>query len=375
MERALRRAVAHRMRFLRTAEKQRVCDLIEDRRTLLSLNCDELSKLAGRPLRVTRFNPGELLNEAEQDVAICERMGIRLVCTDDESYPPLLRETYAPPYLLFVRDGKQTTALGSLKAAAIVGTRGPDARAEAAARELAAGLVRQGVPVVSGLAVGIDAAAHRGALDAAWDADGGETVPTIAVLGNGIDEIYPRGHKRLAGRILRAGGLLVSEYPPGIPPARYTFPERNRIIAGLCSWTVIVQAPFRSGALITADHALDEGREVLVHGHGFRGERGAGTRALAGEGAPVVLSARHVLEEEGRPCSEEFSEFHEPCGGVAGSVSTGSAGSSNAGAGTRSAGTPRISGARMRAPRSGQATASAVGRRLERRKERGLFDE
>ena len=137
---------------------------------------------------------------------------------------------------------------------AVVGARACSAYGSAVAPELGRGLARAGVVVVSGLARGVDAAAHRGAL---------ETGTTVAVLGCGIDRDYPRAHRTLAASIAERG-LIVSEYPPGVEPAPWRFPARNRIVAGLCDATVVVEARERSGALITADLALDEGREVLA---------------------------------------------------------------------------------------------------------------
>ena len=168
--------------------------------------------------------------------------------------------------------------------------RGPARRtARAVAASLGRELARPGVVVVSGLARGIDAAAHRGAL---------ETGLTVAVLGCGIDRDYPRAHAALAAQIA-AAGLIVSEYPPGVEPAPWRFPARNRLVAGLALATVVVEARERSGALITADFALDEGREVLTVPGEITSQLSRGTNALLRLGATPVTCAADVLEAIG----------------------------------------------------------------------------
>ena len=180
--------------------------------------------------------------------------GVRWLARSDSAFPPLLRAVHDPPAGLFVRGAAEVDLLGRA-AVAIVGARSCSPYGAQVARMLGRELAAAGLLVVSGLARGIDGEAHRGALDA-----GGTTV---AVLGCGIDRDYPASHAELAARI-RATGLAVSEYAPGVEPAPWRFPARNRIIAGLCAATVVVEARERSGALITADLALEEGREVFA---------------------------------------------------------------------------------------------------------------
>lgn len=186
-------------------------------------------------------------------LAELDRRGIRWVARGAPGYPARLRRIHDPPPGLFVRGSAELTLLDA-PCVAIVGARACSAYGAAVAAELARGLARAGVVVVSGLARGVDGAAHRGALD---------TGTTVAVLGCGVDRDYPRAHRLLAASIAECG-LIVSEYPPGVDPAPWRFPARNRIVAGLCDATVVVEARERSGALITADFALDEGREVLA---------------------------------------------------------------------------------------------------------------
>ena len=203
-----------------------------------------------RSARFERFQAG--LDEPRV-LADLGRRGIRWVPRGEPAYPARLRRIHDPPPGLFVRGAAELT-LFDAPCVAVVGARACSAYGTSVAAELARGLARAGVVVVSGLARGVDGAAHRGALD---------TGTTVAVLGCGIDRDYPRAHRLLAASIV-ARGLIVSEYPPGVEPAPWRFPARNRIVAGLCDATVVVEARERSGALITADLALDEGREVLA---------------------------------------------------------------------------------------------------------------
>jgi DNA processing protein len=217
-----------------------------------------------------------------------EARGFRFVARSDPAFPPLLRSIHDPPPGLFVRGASE---LGLLRrpSVAIVGARACSAYGAAVATELGRELAAAGVLVVSGLARGIDAAAHRGALVRG---------ATVAVLGCGIDRDYPRAHANLAADVALSG-LIVSEYPPGVEPAPWRFPARNRIVAGLTRATVVVEARERSGALITADLALDEGREVLAVPGEITSALSHGTNHLLRLGAIPVTCAHDVLEAIG----------------------------------------------------------------------------
>jgi DNA processing protein len=222
--------------------------------------------------------------------------GVRLLCWEDESYPRHLRNIYDPPPLLYVR--------GTLRkedewAVAVVGTRRATVYGKEATRQLTSGLARNGITIVSGLARGIDAQAHRAALDA-----GGRT---IAVLGCGVDVVYPPEHRRLALEVLERGAL-VSEYALGTQPEASNFPPRNRIISGLSLGVVVVEAGARSGALITADFAAEQGRDVFaVPGSIF--QRGSeGCNRLIREGAIPALGATDILEELNLTMVEQQAE-------------------------------------------------------------------
>jgi DNA processing protein len=201
-------------------------------------------------------------------------------------FPPLLRAIFDPPKRLYLR-GSAADEVLEQPAVAIVGARACSSYGSQVARRLGRELAGAGITVVSGLARGIDGEAHRGALEA-----GGMTV---GVLGCGIDRDYPAAHAELARRI-RERGLVVSEYEPGVEPAPWRFPARNRIIAGLCAATVVVEARERSGALITADLALEEGRDVLAVPGEITSSLSTGTNALLKLGAAPCTSADDVLE-------------------------------------------------------------------------------
>jgi DNA processing protein len=214
---------------------------------------------------------------------------LRFVGRSEPEYPPLLQELHDPPAGLFVR-GSPELELLRRPAVAIVGARACSAYGSQVARLLARELAGAGLVVVSGLARGVDGEAHRGALDS-----GG---PTVGVLGCGIDRDYPAAHAQLAARICERG-LVVSEYAPGVEPAPWRFPARNRVIAALAAATVVVEARERSGALITADFALEGGREVFAVPGEITSALSSGTNALLRLGATPLTAAADVLEALG----------------------------------------------------------------------------
>jgi DNA processing protein len=203
----------------------------------------------------------------------------------DIRYPAALAAIHDPPPTLFIKGQIEALRAPSV---AIVGSRVASPYALEVSRRLGADLARRGICVVSGMARGVDSAAHRGALDS-----GGVT---IAVFGCGVDIIYPREHAALADRICERGAL-VSEFPPGMPPRKPNFPQRNRIISGLSLGVVVVEAAEGSGSLITADFALEQGRAVLAVPGNVLGGRNYGAHALLRDGAKLVECADDILEE------------------------------------------------------------------------------
>ncbi|MGE3513479.1 MAG: DNA-processing protein DprA [Vicinamibacterales bacterium] len=216
-----------------------------------------------------------------------DRTGIGLVVWGDADFPPALSAIDDPPPVLWFRGDRDALRL---PAVALVGSRAGSPCAVAVAEQLAAELAAHQVVIVSGLARGVDSAAHRGALQS-----GG---PTMAVLGSGVDVVYPPEHRRLAATIARTPACaVVSELAPGTRPLRWFFPLRNRIISGLSQAVVVVEAGEKSGSLITARTALDQGREVLAVPGAVLGGRNRGGHALIRDGAKIVECADDILEE------------------------------------------------------------------------------
>jgi DNA processing protein len=214
-------------------------------------------------------------------------VGATVLTIDDEQYPPLLRAIPDPPPLLFVRGDPGALLQAQL---AIVGSRRASPAGLRITETLAGALAGGGVQICSGLAIGIDGAAHRGAL-----ACGGKSV---AVMATGIDTVYPRRHQALAAQLAQAG-CLVTEFPPGTPPLRQNFPQRNRIISGLSLGVLVIEAALPSGTLITAGMATEQGREVFALPWSILHEGGRGCLQLIRDGAKMVLEVEDILEELG----------------------------------------------------------------------------
>lgn len=211
----------------------------------------------------------------------------------DAEYPAPLLLIPDPPVMLYALG--QTAALQNLKAEqslAMVGSRNPTPQGQSNAREFARALAGSGLTIVSGMALGIDGAAHDGALQGARP----QALATIAVIGTGLDRVYPRQHRELAHRIAQRG-LILSEYPLGTPPLNANFPKRNRLIAGLSQATLVVEAALQSGSLITAKQALEQGRDVMAIPGSIHSAQAKGCHALIKQGAKLVESAQDVLEE------------------------------------------------------------------------------
>lgn len=225
------------------------------------------------------LNPAAVAQRLQQE-------GIRCVTIADDDYPPLLRDIYDPPYCLFVRGDISDLSFPL----AVVGTRKCTAYGKQVTHELVSELAGQGVTIVSGLALGIDGIAHSATLRSAGK--------TIAVLGSGVDDasIYPRAHYQLGTEILSKGGALISEYPPGTEPTTYTFPLRNRIIAGMSLATLVIEAPKKSGSLITASCSMQNGRDVFAVPQNITSGTASGPHSLIRDGAMLVSCAEDILE-------------------------------------------------------------------------------
>lgn len=220
----------------------------------------------------------------QRDLDWLDKDGHHLLRITDPGYPRMLVQTANPPPMLFVAGDPSILDQPTL---AVVGSRNPTAVGRENAEAFAAHLAGCGLVIVSGLAVGIDTAAHRGALRAGT---------TVAVLGHGPDDIYPRDNRALAKEIA-ANGAVVTEFPVGTPPLPEHFPRRNRIISGLATGTLVVEAALRSGSLITARTATEQGREVFAIPGSIHNPMSKGCHHLIRQGAKLVESADHVLEE------------------------------------------------------------------------------
>ena len=227
-----------------------------------------------------------LLLNPDKTVAAWQASGIKICSIGDADYPKLLGQCYDPPPYLFYRGRIQSEAV----CLAVVGSRHSTPYGRNVARSFSEGLSRCGVTIVSGAAKGIDAAAHEGALSAG--------MATVAVLGCGVDVCYPRENARLINQIIDTG-CVISEYPPGTPPSAGRFPARNRIVAGMSIGVLVVEAAEKSGALITADLAMEENRDVYAIPGSIYSEASRGTHRLIQQGARLISSTDELIEELG----------------------------------------------------------------------------
>ncbi len=222
----------------------------------------------------------------DQELKLASNLGARIVTILDPDYPSVLREIDNPPVVLYMKgDGE----IDPCRSIAIVGTRRASGYGKTVARSIASKLVALGIAVVSGLALGIDTAAHRGALDGNGS--------TVAVLGSGLGSVYPAENQRLAEEIVDSGGIVLSEYPVRMSPTKWTFPQRNRIISGISRGVVVVEAPEKSGALITARLAVEQGREVFAVPGPVTSFTSRGANHLLQDGAKLIMGVEDILSE------------------------------------------------------------------------------
>jgi DNA processing protein len=248
----------------------------------------ELESLRLRPEAIESIMARDLFEHAADEIERVRALGADILLLDDGVYPAWLREIFDPPITLYLKGAWE--ACLDAPCVAIVGSRRCSTYGQNSAHALARDLAKRGVTIVSGLARGIDAAAHRGALEA-----GGRTA---AVLGTGIDQVYPREHKRLAEEILEGGGALVSEFPLETPPAPQNFPYRNRVISGLSLGVLLVEAAENSGSLITARMAMEQNREVFAVPGNITSKNSFGTNYLIkGAGAKLVQQWQDIVAE------------------------------------------------------------------------------
>ncbi|QRF57507.1 DNA-processing protein DprA [Variovorax paradoxus] len=220
----------------------------------------------------------------------------RIVTLGDPGYPRSLLETADPPLMLHVLGAEAFDLTQLDHSLAVVGSRNPTPQGASNARAFGRALGEAGLPVISGLALGVDGAAHQGALDAADAAGAGPRLATVAVVGTGLDRVYPARHRELAQRITQQG-LIVSEFLLGTPPLTQNFPKRNRLIAGLARGTLVVEAALASGSLITARLTSEQGKDVFAIPGSIHSPQSRGCHALIRQGAKLVESVADILEE------------------------------------------------------------------------------
>lgn len=266
--------------------RKRLVEALGDVTTILDAPMESLCRVQGiGPVIAKAIQAAPTIEDAERMLAAAAKQEIFAISIDAEGYPASLREIYDPPAVLYQRGSLEST---DQRAVAIVGTRRATRYGLRQAEVLATGLAQAGITVVSGLARGIDAAAHRACLAA-----GGRT---LAVMAGGLMKIYPPEHARLADEVAERGALL-AESPPPMPPMSGSFPQRNRIISGLSLGVVVIEAAERSGALITARHAAEQGRDAFAVPGPIDSPQSAGCHRLIQEGAKLVTSVDDILEE------------------------------------------------------------------------------
>lgn len=255
---------------------------------IFNLSLPELLKIDGIGEQVAKnihsFNDWDKVDKILKNTDKC---GASLISIDDEYYPELLKHIYDPPIILWYKGDKSVFKLPGL---AVIGTRRAGAYGLGETENWVKNLVANGLCINSGLAYGVDAKAHQAALE-----QGGKT---IAVLGSGIDVLYPAKNSRLASKIIESGGIIVSEYIPGTPPDAVNFPGRNRIVSGMSLGTLVVESGIKGGSMITARYALDQNREVFVIPHQLGNLQGEGCNYLIRTGqGKLVQSIKDITEE------------------------------------------------------------------------------
>lgn len=306
--------------FLTLREKNILLRNLDSAAALALLSIDDIATLVGRTFRAAVWNGPSYVREAEKAERIIKAFGIETILNGDAAYPALLAESANAPFMLFCR-GDASCLSG--ETVSVVGTRRMTREGKEAAFSFARDAARAGVTVVSGLAYGIDGAAHAGAVEACFDAaDAGiekTAGKSAAVLPCGADTIVPASHKKLAEKIIKTGGCLVSEYLPGVSAEAWRFVHRNRIIAALSPATVVVESPPGSGALITAQYALDYNRDVMIHEAAFSASAQAVSRRVRLElekkierGEAVKGKAERTAERyvaDGAPVIKDYADY------------------------------------------------------------------
>lgn len=298
--------------FLTLKEKLVLRKNIDSLDKLALLSIEDISSIVMRAVKPDFWNGDEIARQARLAAAVMQKTGIKGILFEEEKYPALLRETFFPPYALFYRGNIDVLAKQCIS---VVGTRKISREGAEAAFSFAKDAARDGRTVISGLAFGTDTFAHKGAVEYALENNASGT--TAAVIPCGIDAVVPYANRALASRILKTGGCILSEYIPGVGAEPWRFVQRNRIIAALSPATVVIQAPPGSGALITADFALEYNRDLLFHSACLCDNAKSVDKAVAKKlSSPGVKGAKVKLErnterflEEGAPVINNYADY------------------------------------------------------------------
>ena len=281
-----------RLGFLSTEDKLKLENNLDNVSNLALLSIDEISFLVGRIVKTKEWPLENFEKIVLRDYALMQAYNIDFIHCKDTNYPVMLSQLYDLPYALFTRGDYSILNTPSV---AIVGTRNPSMAGIKAAFEFSKDLATSGYTVVSGLAMGIDTSAHKGTISYG---------KTVGVLACGLDNIYPPINKGLAIQIIQNGGCLVSEYSPGELPLKWRFPQRNRIISGLSEATVVMESPAKSGALITADFAIEQNRELFFHKSALEAQ----------ERYKLIAQKKGISEKEQKQrCVQKYIEEGAPC--------------------------------------------------------------
>lgn len=283
---------------------QKLIQELGSKKNLWNASETELQKIEGIGPKLSKVIANkQIKQDVKRHLDYMQNHSIDIISIDDKEYPELLKQIYNPPLCLYIIGKKEILNDVNI---AIVGSRDATEYGKSTAKDFAYKLAINGVNVVSGLARGIDSYAHIGALSAIKDGICNEKKSpnnknkigkTIAVLGNGLDTIFPYENTKLAENIIKSGGCIISEYPLGTGPNRENFPARNRIISGLCNGVLVIEAKLKSGTMITIDFALEQGRDVFAIPGNIDSINSMGTNELIRQGAKLVTNYKEIIEE------------------------------------------------------------------------------
>lgn len=284
MDRSLILAISY-CDFLKTHEKLILLNSFSSLKEFASSSIVDISMLLNRRLN-TKFDIANIEGVVEKALNVLKIYNIRMIMIEDEDFPLQLQEIPDPPFSIFIRGALPDSGFNMIS---VVGTRYPTGEGIKMALKFGAECASLSLPLVSGLARGIDSFSQRGCVDS-----GGTS---IGVLACGVERVYPRSNARLASKIIAGHGCILSEYPPFTEPLKFRFPQRNRIISGLSKTLLVLEAPKKSGALITADFALEQGRDVFVCKDILYSRKNEGALSLYEDGAVAISSIKDIISK------------------------------------------------------------------------------